>query len=1338
MARYSATFAGRAHNLVLTVTEGSKDLTAQTVRIEWKLEISKGVNRTTWHNGGGADQSYLVQIGGVTVASGTSMPFNFDVVSHGGPAPGTVFRVASGSRTFSYGAEGTLALSIQFSADADVWSGGTHGSGTKIMGEASYPSSGTVNFTPSNIVVATQPTVTPKSANVGTTVTVGLPRKNDAFTHDVTWESGSLSGTIGTGLGTSTTWVVEDVTGEFPFQEQSPVTITAVTKNGGTEIGTRSVTLLVWNSPPDVDPTDLVPFDLRVRRVEWNGSQLKATSPITTLGLRLSDTASSTPALSVDVSGIVPGSDDDLDGALVLLDVQNGAAWNSTGLLFVLSRAEGDDVEPTEHVTYSGTGYLDFSMARGYRVNDWKSKSTSAGHVMNDLSFVPGHDKGWGPNLAVSFDTSKTTMGDAWQIKDEREISGGTPYSQLLEALVNDGWAEWRSRYDDSDGKCYLDLFNPGTGSDWTDSAASVIVNLSTQKISEAPSTWSLEEVLDRVYARGDAATGDPKTSTDNKPAPTVSSERTPYDVNVFGVMEGWVSASGQTTASGARSVATNALENATETKSREFTYSAYAVPRNLLPYYTFKPGDWILVPSDQDRNADPIVMRVTQVVINRDEDDITITVTCGDLIPSSASAATAKKLKAATGGRIAGGTLQDPVPLQSIIPAAPNFTTEEAAVSTGYWNSNGEPRSYIEFTWEPVTTALDEVTPVTVDYYEVWWRPDPSTQWALKTFSVTTSVEMDDWPVYFTAQFRVRARAIDGSFGEFSAWDEVTTVAPTASIEALAIDALYTDGLGNIFADWDGYLGDASLVPSYFAYMNAEISPDVGGSPSGTWTVKGNSLQSAGTITINPGSFGTWWVRFRAYDALGGPGVNGTPDSITTVDPGLTPPPTPKAPTGLSVTAGAGWDPLGISSGDYLEVEWSAVTEDTDNDPVTIAYYEVEGDDGSGDWANVLRYTGTEYRLMVERGSSWTYRVCAVSDEGGVSDWSASVGPTTADAALTDLEAPSAPDASSSKGLLYVAWDGLDENGDPYPESTGFRYAYVEVSAEDENSPGDPDGDWIRSGTAFPGRAGTSIVSGLSTGGNYFARIVVADGLGGTVAGEASDMVAILGVQGTDIDPETINGSNLDPNFADGATITGAVVQTDEADETGLKITSGGLVAYDSENNPTFILDAASGSVWFGTGTIAGEAIDVSTIDVGLLQASLITNGMGDALTIGGTSLVTIISGMQDEISEQGDNLATYFDFGASGQWMSDDNSPVTGLRIASTDAGDAFNAYAFPGGFQIRRGSTAVAWWEADPNSPSIVRFVTPNVTVLNDLNVGSHKFRPAAAGVTIISAQ
>jgi len=1139
MTQYSATFAGRAHTLRLTLTEGSKDVKAKKVRINYKLEILKGVNRTTW-NVTNANQPWSIELGGTTIASGTKMPFNFSGSTKGSVKTGTRFTVASGSYQDSYASNGSLSLSVVFSADADVWSGGSHNSGTKMMGVASYPSSGTEYFEPSSIAVATKPTVSPRSTNVGVVVTIKLPRTSPSFTHDVTWKSGSLSGSIGTGLGTSKTWTVPDVTAQFPTQSQSPVEITAVTKSGSTVIGSNSVTLLVWSTPPSIDPTITIPFDVRLRRVEWNGTRLKATSSITATSVKLTDTASSTPTLSISTSGVVPGTEDPLDGSLAILEVQNGASWQATGLLFVLSRSDGDNNDPAKAASYSGTGYLDYVLARGYQSKDWKKtgSDSDAGSVMK-MVLDSGHSKDWGTNIHASFSTTNTSMGEGWRISgDIRELSGGTPYSQVLEALVNDGWSEWRGRYNDLDGKVYLDLYNPGTGSDWTDASAQVIVNLSTGKVSSAPSTWSFEKVLDRVYAIGDSSGSTKKD--ENTTGHIASSERDPYNLNLFGYLEGWTAASGQTTTSAIRNVAKGALENATQTVSRQFSYSAYAVSRNLLPYYTFKPGDWILIPSDKSKTADPVSMRVTQVVINKSIDGLTITVTCGDLIPSSASASTMRKLKASTGGRIAGGTLRDPIPLQSIVPEAPDFATEEAAVSVGYWTTIGEARSTITFEWLPVTEALDGVSQLDVDYYEIWWRPNPSVPWALKTFSTITSVEMDDWPVYFTAQFRVRARSSAGTLGSFSGWDEVVTVAPTSSIPALAVDQLYTDGVGTIFATWNGSLGSGSLIPSYFAYMTAEVSVDDGnGAPSATWKVMGNPLQSAGEVTLNPGAYGTYWIRFRAYDKLGGPGVNGIASEITTTDPHVDPA-IPLPPTGLTSTAGASWDENGIKPDAWFNLTWTLPTLDVDGNPIEIVGYSIWGKEAS---ETSMRYLTTsnspEVRIEVTSGETWAFQVGAVSDFGGVSALSATIS-DTADAAIAPPVAPDAPVLSQYAGILQVEWGG----GGMVQE---ISYAYAVISDS-------PSGPFTRAGMPLNG-SGQVVIPGLPTGDTYYAKMVVVDQIGQETISVVSD------------------GLLLNP-------ITGVTVQTSPDLFRGIKLTDGGLAAYSATGDLTFNVDADTGYV--------------------------------------------------------------------------------------------------------------------------------------------------------------
>src|SRR5690606_11200063 len=95
-----------------------------------------------------------------------------------------------------------------------------------------------------DIARATVPTVKPSPAVHGSTVTIDLPRADSGYTHGVTWESGSMSGTIGTGLGASTTWTVPNVMAQHPGQALAPIVITVVTKSGATVIGERQVTLL--------------------------------------------------------------------------------------------------------------------------------------------------------------------------------------------------------------------------------------------------------------------------------------------------------------------------------------------------------------------------------------------------------------------------------------------------------------------------------------------------------------------------------------------------------------------------------------------------------------------------------------------------------------------------------------------------------------------------------------------------------------------------------------------------------------------------------------------------------------------------------------------------------------------------------------------------------------------------------------------------------------------------------------------------------------------------------------------------------------------------------------
>lgn len=102
---------------------------------------------------------------------------------------------------------------------------------------------------------ATTPTLSASSVNLGSSVTISLPRASSSFTHTVTYKIGNASGTIGSSLGTSVSWTPPLSLGsQIPNTTTGTVAITVVTYNGSTKIGTKTVNLTV-KVPSSVVPT---------------------------------------------------------------------------------------------------------------------------------------------------------------------------------------------------------------------------------------------------------------------------------------------------------------------------------------------------------------------------------------------------------------------------------------------------------------------------------------------------------------------------------------------------------------------------------------------------------------------------------------------------------------------------------------------------------------------------------------------------------------------------------------------------------------------------------------------------------------------------------------------------------------------------------------------------------------------------------------------------------------------------------------------------------------------------------------------------------------------------
>lgn len=1170
---YSVPNGGAKYRLRLTCVLAGQDVAANTSTVDWYLVIEKDRSFSGFYL---YTASWDVVVDSISSASGSGQNPS---------APWTrnsQHTVTQGRSAITHGTNGkkNLAVSGYWHRTANGWSPGN----MDVAGSFDLP----------DIARATVPTVTPSPAAVGATVTISLPRAVGTYKHDVTWVSGNLSGTVGTDLDDSTTWTVPDVMDEFPGEPSAPIVLTVVTKTGvgGTVLGAKQLTLFAKEppAPPTItpyDPSNIL--DIRVRQVTYADDEWLARDTVEATGIQAVIPASATSTCTVTLNKIV--AIDYPEQSIVDLDVWDGENWVFSQHRFVLNRADGDDVDPAKAFNFSGTEFIDYMMTVGYTQRDWEWANATPGQIMADL-IADAKTRGWGPRMELNFSATETSYGETWaNTIPERKVSKGTPLSQVLDGLVTDGYLEYRTRY--GSNNAYLVALNPGTGQSFTDVGAPSVINLALAELSRAPRRGDSSKRITRVTVTGDDTVQRTR-------------ERAPFDVDVFGALEGWVSASGVSTDAGADAVGDNALrDNFAVVSERTFEYDNTISPQ-YYPILRYVPGDWLLIPSSDG----PMVDRVAQVTIDKQLDSFKITALTGDRILSG-TASLAKRQSAQVGGSISGGNGSTPSPLDSRIPDEPVVID---ITSEGYWNLDGAARSSVTLSWAAVTEAMSGA-PISVDLYEVWSRPALGGEFALHTTTNMLEVVMDDLDPLKNLEFRVRGRSAAGIFGEFSEIQEITTLEPATDLDGPDLADLYSDGVGGIYAVWGGTL-DGLPAPSRVAYVVAEVSADGGV----VYTQAGTPIVAAGAIVWNVnGAYGEYEVRLRAFDRLGNPGDASDPQTVSVIEPaGGAIQPLP--PTDLAATPGAGWNAQGTSPIAWFDLTWTAPTDDIDGNPVGIVGYDVWGMKVGDPEPRFLTSTvNTNVRWFVGNLEEWSFYVTATSSTGTPSEPSASI-TDVADATISTAPAPTAPTLEQYAGILKVKWAGGGMQ--PY-----IKYAYAMISSDDVT--------YTRAGMPLIG-AGDVVIANLAPG-PYYAKIVMVDELGQTSTSAAAGPIDLL-------------------------PITGVTYQTSPLANTGIKITSGSLTAYDGTGTPTFILDATTGEVWIAP---------------------------YDAV----------------------------FEFGADG-FEAETGNPTTGLAISSEDS--SYNTFIHAAGFQIRNDQDPLAWLEADPTDGGIVNFVAPRARIANRLGI------------------
>jgi len=1061
-ATISGLFGGYTHSLV--VSELSQDAKANTTRVR----IVYGVRRETRQEWGAYTGLNNVTFNAVVNGVTHSENPNFDFRDY------SYKTMIDTEQTIEHTADGTKTINISFSSNA-------------LEGSVQFVASsksGTFTLDPLNVSRATQfQTTRPNPISEGGALTITFNPDDPAYTHRLRWSVDDAAPTTITSSATSPyVWTIPTMLGG---SSQKIIELYLDTYSGDTLLGTDTHEIVVRPVPEYPQIGEGTPYDLRFRRMVLDGGNWEPRESIPFLRASFTDTFSATAVCSLTVSEQLYQTD--LENAVVSVEVFDGAQWISPDLRFVLGRVEEDPTDEALTVTYTGTSYVDFVLSKGVIDREREFKSTTPGDILLG-ELQRAQRRGWGPLIGIDHTAAKTSLGTNWKYSDvSMTLQTDTPFLQILEGMVKDVLLEYRTTYKNNKG--YLRMMNPGTGSDWTIAGADPIVNLSTIAVNRvadsAPIRKDYGGMLTRVRVRGDEVSRTRENGALVNP--------------MFGHLEGSVQATDVKNTGRLDRLGDATLQSfAAAAVERTFSYdlSSNQTPAAVLPYRTFRPGDWVLAPGDN--GGVPVRSRVAQIAITRDNNTTKATVTVGDMIPSGV-AATARRLTQQSSGAIAGGSLRAPSPLASAIPSEP---TGLASVVDGFWDTKGAPKANVELSWNRVTTSV-EGSSLNVDLYEIWQRAQLGSPWVLAGVSDTTNFVVGPLDINQDLDLRVKARSTGGVYGVDSDFLTVTTVAPDEYLAAPSAPILYADALGTVTIKWTGQIGGAT-PPLWFSYVRAEIS----NASDGAYSAAGQQLTSAGETNVANVGAGTWWFRLVGYDALGRPGAASTPVSIL-VDPVLADLRKPKAPTGLGATSTGYWSGPNPMSG--VDAAWTAVTQAEDNTAQTIDLYEL--------WGRLT--TETNFRLLASSatnsvyaaplgplGSTYVIKVRAMGSNTVWSDFSSTttvtiVGPTVA------MAAPSTPTLSSGFGLISVTWDGLIGGVAPPAQ---FANVFAEMSTTSE-------GTYSKTGNPLTRDSRQLTITGVAAGQTRWVRLRAVDTNGNITAPSTAVSITVDSVDLGDLD---------------------------------------------------------------------------------------------------------------------------------------------------------------------------------------------------------------------------
>lgn len=222
----STSIAATSHDTLKFSWSATQSIANNTSTVSWKMEL---ISDAYGAISSSASKSWSVTVNGKTT-SGTN------TIGMGNNSTKTL---ASGSEIITHNSDGTKTFSYSFSQQLAITFGGTY------IGTKSGSGSGTLN------TIARASGLSVSNGTLGTSQTITADRKSSSFTHTLTWESGSYSGTLAT-KSSSASWPFTPqayLAEGAPYGTSVYVGFTLTTYNGDTPIG--SVSKGVYMTIPD-------------------------------------------------------------------------------------------------------------------------------------------------------------------------------------------------------------------------------------------------------------------------------------------------------------------------------------------------------------------------------------------------------------------------------------------------------------------------------------------------------------------------------------------------------------------------------------------------------------------------------------------------------------------------------------------------------------------------------------------------------------------------------------------------------------------------------------------------------------------------------------------------------------------------------------------------------------------------------------------------------------------------------------------------------------------------------------------------------------------------------